>query len=278
MQNIHIPRPEQLKKKLAQFNKTNFHLVADFDGTLTKAFINGKKVFSSYAYVRNKDYLGNEFSKISTQLKDHYRPIEFDPLVPQEEKNQKMEEWWTKHYELLIKHGMNLGIIKEILKTEKIELRQGYQKFFSLIKENQIPFLIFSAGFGNLIQEFFKLKDLLSPQTHIISNFISFDQAGKAVSYTRPLIHSFSKKEVQIKKFPYEKEITEKKNVILIGDTLGDTEMCQGVDHNTVIKIGFLNENTEELFDSYARAYDVLILNDGSLEYLNNLLKEIINL
>lgn len=278
MQNIHISNPEQLQKKIAQFNKNNFHLVADFDGTLTKAFIDGKKVFSSYAYVRNKNYLGNEFSKISTQLKDHYRPIEFDPKVSQEEKNQKMEEWWTKHYELLIKHGMSLDIIKEILKTEKIELRQGYQEFFSLIKKNKIPFLVFSAGFGNLIQEFFKSKNLLSPQTHIISNFITFDQTGKAVSYTRPLIHSFSKKEVQIQKFPYEKEITQKSNVILIGDTLGDTRMCQGTKHETTIKIGFLNENVQELFDSYTQAYDILILNDGSLDYVNNLLKEIISL
>jgi len=211
MEGVHVVNPEKLKKKLSKFKPDNFHLVADFDSTLTQAFINGQRVFSSYAYVRGGKYLSDNFFKKSMALTDYYRPIEFDPKVPQKEKDEKMVEWWSKHYDLLIECGMNAGVINEIIKDNKILLRKGGSELFALVKKYEIPFLIFSAGLGNLIEEFFKSKGMLTKKTHIISNHLIFDKNGKAVSYTRPLIHTFNKKEVQIEKFPYHKEIAEKK-------------------------------------------------------------------
>ncbi|MBU1349747.1 hypothetical protein KJ978_03455, partial [Patescibacteria group bacterium] len=46
-------------------------------------------------------------------------------------------------------------------------------------------------------------------------------------------------------------------------------------DYDNLIKIGFLNENVKENLEEYKKNYDVVILNDGSMEYVNDLLNEI---
>ena len=53
--------------------------------------------------------------------------------------------------------------------------------------------------------------------------------------------------------------------------------MVKGFDYENLIKIGFLNENVEENLESFKANYDVLILNDSSMDYINKLLREIVN-
>lgn len=38
-------------------------------------------------------------------------------------------------------------------------------------------------------------------------------------------------------------ELTGRSNVILLGDSTGDAKMADGVPHDTILKIGFLNTN-----------------------------------
>jgi len=52
--------------------------------------------------------------------------------------------------------------------------------------------------------------------------------------------------------------------------------MIEGFDYDNLIKIGFLNENVEANLEYYKDNYDIIILNDSSLGYINRLLKEII--
>jgi hypothetical protein len=56
----------------------------------------------------------------------------------------------------------------------------------------------------------------------------------------------------------------------------GDVEMANGLEHACVLKIGFLNDNVEKNLDAYKQAYDVVILNDGKMDFVNDLLKEIL--
>jgi len=52
--------------------------------------------------------------------------------------------------------------------------------------------------------------------------------------------------------------------------------MVQNIEYNNIIKIGYLNEKEEELKDRFLEIFDVVITNDGSFEYINNLLKQIL--
>jgi 5'-nucleotidase len=83
-----------------------------------------------------------------------------------------------------------------------------------------------------------------------------------------------NKNETVIQALPFFEIIKDRKNILLLGDSLGDIGMAEGFNYENLINIGFLNENVEDNLEPYKRNYDVVILNDSSLEYVNGLLKE----
>ena len=51
--------------------------------------------------------------------------------------------------------------------------------------------------------------------------------------------------------------------------------MVEGFPYDNLIKIGFLNSDTEKNLEIYKKSFDVVIPNDGDLNFVNNLLEEI---
>ena len=280
MQSIKIPNKALLDKKIEQFKKhgvKGFHVVADFDRTLTKGFNKGRKIQSSYSYIRDGNYLTPDYAAKSYKLFDEYHPIEIDPSIFMDIKIKKMEEWWELHYSLQIACGITKEVFQDIIAKNKIEFRNGTLTFLDTLSRNNIPLLIFSAGQGDTIKECLAHKNKLTQNIHLISNFFIFDKNGKAIGYTKPLVHTFNKNEEQVKNHPYQKEIKERKNVLLLGDSVGDVTMAQGLSHNTIIKIGFLNEKADALLPEFEKHFDIIILNDGSMEEVNKIINEIMS-
>ncbi len=52
--------------------------------------------------------------------------------------------------------------------------------------------------------------------------------------------------------------------------------MSEGFPYNNIVKIAFLNENTEKNLQEYKKHFDIIILNDGDFDYINQLIKELI--
>ena len=111
---------------------------------------------------------------------------------------------------------------------------------------------------------------------HIISNTLKFDKNGLFVKVIEPIIHSMNKNETIIKDLKVFKKIKNRKNVILLGDGLGDINMADGFDYNKIIKIGFLNDNIDKKIGFFKENYDIIILNDSLTECINILLKKIL--
>lgn len=279
MDEIIIPNKEQFEHKLASLKESglnNLHVIADFDRTLTKAFVKNEKVKSAYAFIREGHYLTEDYSPKAFALFDEYYPYEVSTTLSLEDKKQKMQEWWEKHLKLLIGSGMNFGVVKDIIDKDKFEERVGLDEFLNLLNKCDVPLLIFSAGLGDFILEFLKREKLLSDNIHLIANFFDFDENSVAKGYKDEfIIHVFNKNEFVLKGHPYINNINNRKNVLLLGDSLGDVNMAEGIDHNTVLKIGFLNDKVEKLKEEYCKHYDLIILNDGSL---NEVVKIISNL
>jgi 5'-nucleotidase len=278
MNSVSIKDPKNLEKKINKFKTdgvTSFHIVADFDRTLTKAFVNGK-THTFYELIRAGNYLSPEYVKKAYALYDKYRPIEISGTISREEKCKKMVEWWSRHWKLMIESGMNLDVIKDIISKNKVQIREGALELFDVLAENKIPILIFSASIGNFIEEYLRSVGKLTKNVHIISNFFKFDKCGKAIGYTEPFIHILNKDETHVKEHVYQNEITKRRNVILLGDQLEDLDMIKGIKHECIIRIGFLNADVENLIDKYNNCFDAIILNDGPMDYVNSLIKEII--
>ncbi len=274
-----MANPESLKKKIEQIKKdgvSHLHVVSDFDRTLTKAFVAGQKAHTGIAQIREGKYLTPEYPGKAHSLYDKYRPIEISETISLKEKIEKMNEWWSTHLKLLIESGMNEAVVDDIVKKKKIKFRPGVTELFKHLDSKQIPVLIFSAGIGNIIEKSMFAEGISMKNVHIISNFFDFDENGVAKGYKSGIVHTFNKNEGHIKKSPYFKQIETRKNVILLGDSLGDSEMLDGIEHKTIIRVGFLNEEIEKDKDKYEKEYDILILNDGSMDYVNELLKQIL--
>ncbi len=201
------------------------------------------------------------------------------PQIPLAEKKVKMAEWWQRHFKLLIESGLNKKDIKKIIKDPRIQLRKGAKKFLKSLADNNIPLVILSsAGLGReSVQMILEKNNYLFDNIHIISNEFEYDKEGKAVKVKEPIIHALNKDETIIKQYPeIYKKIKDRGNVILLGDNVGDNGMVEGFEYDNLMRISFLNDNVKENLEAHKRNFDVVITNDGDMDFVNNLLKEII--
>jgi 5'-nucleotidase len=263
---------DQKIKALRASGKECLHLVADFDRTLTKGFVNDIKSSSSWGAFVNS-FVGYEAERAA--LFNLYHPIEVDPLIDPELRKEKMSEWYSLHLALLVRYGVSEEIIADVVGQGKIHLREGFSDFLSLISSNNIPHLVFSAGLGDVIKTYFDIYDLWNPHLHLISNFFIFDESGRATGFKDEIIHSFNKTEALIEGKPYFAAVKERRNAILLGDTLGDIHMADGLRHDTILRIGFLNEDTACL-DAFRNAYDMVIVPDTGLQDVIDVLKRVL--
>lgn len=278
--NIIISNPENLekiKKAISEAGTEKIHVIADFDRTLTKAFVNDKKIFSILSILRDGNYLTQDYALKAHELFNKYHPIEIDSKISINEKKKAMREWWISHFNLLIKSGLNKKDIKKVVESGNSKLREGVLEFLDFLHEKKIPLIIMSSsGLGiESIKIYLENEGKLYDNIHIISNTFEWDEKGKAISFKEPILHGMNKDETVIHDFPFFDLIKNRKNVVLLGDSLGDVGMVKGFDYENLIKIGFLNEEAEKNLEAFKENYDVVLLNDSNMDYINELLKEI---
>ena len=268
------------KAKMLEAGKVKLHILADFDRTLTKAFVNGESTPSVISELRKGDYISKEYAKKAQELADKYHPIEVDPNLSVEKKKKAMNEWWTKHFGLLIESGLNKRHIQQIIDKGKIQFRNGASEFLDLLYKNNIPLIIISSSGlgGDSIEMFLEKEGKRYSNIDIISNNYIWDENGNARGVKKPIIHVMNKDETVLRDYSFFENIKHRKNVILLGDSLGDIGMIEGFDYQNLIKIGFLNEDPEKQIAGYKKVFDVIIIHDGNFEFVNNLIKEFLKI
>jgi cytosolic 5'-nucleotidase 3 len=273
MSSVHITDQAVVDGKFAVLQKGgigNLHIVADFDCTLTHAALNGKRCTPSWeVFELTEQYRQEKAAQVAL-----YLPQEMDVTLPLEVRKMKMAEWALEHLNSLIRAGLHKDMIISAVAQAKMSGRDGLVDLCQYTHQSKIPFLIFSAGLGDVISEFFRLQGVFFPNMHIISNFFTFDTEGKANGFKDEIIMGYAKSEVHVRGKPYEKEITSRRNVILLGDSMGDIDMAKGFPHDTILKIGFINGKAERLA-AYSEVYDVVITEDGSLEYVLDIVQKL---
>ncbi len=278
LENIVISNPERLEgtiQKISEEGLDKFHVLSDFDRTLTKAFVQGEKSSTVIAQIRNGNYLTPEYSPEAHRLFDVYHPIEVDSTIGKEERSKKMREWWQKHFDLLIRSGLNRRVIEEIVRKRGLRFREGALELIDQLHRKNIPLVIMSAGPGDMVAEYLKQENRLYENVHIIANFFEFDAVGTVVGVREPIIHSLNKHEIAVQGYPVFESIKNRKNVLLLGDGLDDVGMVEGFDYENLIKIGFLNEDVEANLEKFQESFDVVVTNDGSMEFINNFIEKI---
>jgi len=275
-----ISNPELLEQKIARFKEgglNSIHVLADFDKTLTKAFM-GKEGFRSViSLLRDGKHLTPDYADRAHALFDEYHPDEIDLSKPFEYRKQRMQEWWNKHFALLIECGLEKKDLEDIVSSGKIQFRDGVRDFLRNLNQNGIPLLIISSnGVGNTTPMILEKEGMMSENIHIITNIFEWDENGKAVSVQEPTIHVLNKSEVAVKEYPVFDQIKDRKNVVLLGDGVDDNGMVEGFDFDEIIRIGFLNEKIDENRQKYLENFDIVITGDGDMGYVNELMGRIL--
>ncbi len=84
-----------------------------------------------------------------------------------------------------------------------------------------------------------------------------------------------NKAEVRYDSFNFYNEIEDRKNILLLGDTLDDAKMANSLNFENIIKIGWLNEDVEKNLDCYKEVFDLVLSVDSGMQKVNELLSKI---
>jgi HAD superfamily hydrolase (TIGR01544 family) len=157
-----------------------------------------------------------------------------------------------------------------------IEIRDGVKYFLRFLSENNIPLVIISANWlgTDSIKIYLEKEWFLTSNIKIISNEFIWDKEGNVIGFDKRVIHVFNKDETVLHEFPeIYSQIENRKNVILLWDSLWDVGMIEGFHYNNLLKIWFLNDKEEELLDVYKKNYDVVLTWDNDAKTLKELFK-----
>ncbi len=272
-----ISNKKEFEKKISKLKEdgfSNLHVVSDFDRTLTKSIINGRKTPSGIALIREGNYLTEDYPKKAFDLFKKYHPFEIDSKVDPDFRNKMMIEWWQTHVDLMVESEMNKSVVEDIIKRYNKIFRDKTSDLLTFLNKKNIPLLIFSSGLGDLIEGFLKKENLSFDNISIIANFYNYKKDNTINGYKGNIIHVFNKSKVQVENQNIAK-VRNRTNLILLGDSIGDLGMSKGLEHDCILKIAFLNEKIEERLDDFKKEFDVIITNDGSMEYVFDLISSI---
>jgi 5'-nucleotidase len=205
------------------------------------------------------------------KLLDKYYPIEIDTHMSIEEKMPFMLEWYQQVHTRMLTETVTPDKIREaVAACPSILLREGMDKLIKACQDSTppIPFIIMSAGLGNVIEEFFRqrLPFELTSSTYIHSNRLNFGADGQLESFSEPLLHMFNKN-IGVLPDSCKPLLEGKTHCLLVGDGMGDLTMADGFDVEC-LKVGFLNEKVEEKLSQYQANWDVIATNDGPVPEL----------
>lgn len=188
-----------------------------------------------------------------------------------------MRDWYEKNHAAMAAQKITKPLITEACGKAPVIMREKALEVIDFAQGAGIPLLIFSAGLADIIEEVLelKLKEFkggvkLKATTKVVSNRMVFE-GEELVGFSEPLIHMFNKNQGAV---PVELQPVAP-NQILMGDGYGDRTMCDGAETpaDVLFKIGFLNDHVEEKLESYMDAFDLVVLDDASMECVLKILE-----
>ncbi|TMW61992.1 hypothetical protein Poli38472_009485 [Pythium oligandrum] len=284
-----ISKPDVFARKWKKFCTDGLDkliVIADFDQTLTPCFRkSGERALSSHSALMTSPLMDPAVREQETKLFHHYYPIEMSPTLTQEEKLPYMLEWWTRQHDVLVEAKLHKQLIVDAVTKCDLIFRDGFHEIFRVLKEENVPTLVFSAGLYDVIhaaldKEFRALGWPTTPSNvHVVSNMMKFNEQGVITSFQGSVIHCFNKNASVLigTEFHRQCQLQQRRNIILLGDSLGDVTMASGLDvtEDEIIRVGFLNVHVEESMEQYLDKFDIVLTNDASLYPVELLIHQI---
>jgi hypothetical protein len=92
-----------------------------------------------------------------------------------------------------------------------------------------------------------------------------FNNDDMCIGFENEPIHTFNKGESVLHPKHLSK-LEGRSNAILMGDHIGDSRMSDGIQHDVVLRIGFLNVNVEDRMAEYQDKFDIVLTGDPEMD------------
>jgi len=272
--------PNLIEEKICHLIKggqAKLQVISDFDFTLTRFQLNGKRCHSCHAAIETNNRLPASYRKKAKAFAEKYYPIEIDPHLSIDQKVPLMVEWWSCCHAALCETHLKQSDLCTIISESSIFLRDGCQTLLQVLHEHGVLLTIFSGGIGNVLEEVIQQQACMYDNIHIMANYMTFDDNGILKGFSPDLIHSCNKNSTALIKLPCYEECMDRPNILLLGDSLGDVSMDRGLPFvESALKIGFLNDHIEASLDKYLDSYDIVLVNDQTMDVVNAILRKIL--
>jgi len=186
-------------------------------------------------------------------------------------------EWWDQAHGYMVKYGMPpRQLIPRMVREASMTPRPGALELLKKCEQLGVPVLIVSAGVSDVIEEFLRQHGALSENVTICSNRLNYeaDSAPKSVSPAPP-ITSFTKAYAYKSASSFFQEHSDRRALIVLGDSVTDVDACENVPSDFVLSVGFVNERPDAA--GHAQAFDAVIVgNQGSLDPVAEIVDEIV--
>jgi 5'-nucleotidase len=185
-----------------------------------------------------------------------------------------MLEWWMRHLELKVESKLHINDIKKVATSWIIQLRDWMKNILNKLNTKKIPLVIITANWlwVDSITSYLEYENSIYDNVHILWNKFIFWEDWYVVGFESAIVHVFNKDETCVNQFPVTKKaIINRKNVILLWDSLWDVWMIEWFEYDNLIKIGFLNDKVDELLESYLEKYDLVITWDSDMQFFEDL-------
>uniref|UniRef100_A0A1I8HSP0 5'-nucleotidase n=1 Tax=Macrostomum lignano TaxID=282301 RepID=A0A1I8HSP0_9PLAT len=224
-------------------------VITDFDHTLSKFSENGRRVPSSHGIMESYPDLSAEDHKYFRELYTKYYAIEICPDMSDEEKLPHMIEWWTRSHDRMVLAGFQKSVLAQTVDVSGVALRP----------------VISRCGIAcsriNAVYQLSPIKQTCSCQ--------STQPQGVLRGFSEPLIHTFNKRFSAFASSEASANdlvgATDRRHVLLMGDTMGDLRMSEGCNADLVLTVGYLNDRVQDRLSGYADKFDIVCLEDHSL-------------
>uniref|UniRef100_A0A1B6LK30 5'-nucleotidase n=1 Tax=Graphocephala atropunctata TaxID=36148 RepID=A0A1B6LK30_9HEMI len=270
-ENVVIKDKEDFEKKLKELiadGIENLQVVADFDGTITKSVVDGKPALHSLDVFRHTATLSEKYRLGYDALAKKHGPSYVNPELSVEERQKVLDQWWEDHECLCSGEILTLSDLQRANDAINTPLRDGCEQMLRLLSHHRVPLIVSSAGVGEVIEHVLKEHN-----PRVVSNFIKFDENDQIKGFSKPTVSVFNKN-----RFPLPVD-EDRRNVMLLGDSLGDCNMADNVPGlKTVLKIGFFTGTDKEKLEKYKSCYDVVLVDDQTMHTVTALLRRILGL
>jgi len=212
-----------------------------------------------------------------------FTPLFMEVKKSRDDKQSSILPWWKYLHNEIISNKITVDKIKEAILGSAFYFRHGMTDLLKTAYDKNIKFHIVSAGVMGVINQSINLllNQNFPKETYenISKNIICcgteeiYDKNNTLTNFKDPVITSLNKSMlVTHQKLPH---IEKGSNAIIIGDLIPDLYMTENLMLYKTLTIGYYHEGGSYSLEKYKEAFDIVILNDGNLVWVNNLIKSL---